>query len=106
MGVVHSISDFRATISYTVPALWVEWPPQTNRIWPRLPKKKPFEKNSGRGGTRGTVIAEPVRGGWEIEKGFRTNFDIERAGSSGRTNLWSEKKPAQLRHDFFPELFP
>jgi len=71
---VHSISDFRATISYTVPALWVESPSPTNRICPRLPEKWPLEKNSGRGGTRGTVIAKHCR---EVasEKSFRTYFD-------------------------------
>jgi hypothetical protein len=74
MGVVHSISDFRATISYTVPALGVESPSSTNRICPRLPKKWPLEKNSCRGGTRGTVIAKHCA---EVgsEKSFRTYFD-------------------------------
>ena len=63
MGMVHSISDFRATISYTVPAPGVECPNSGGRIWPRLPKKKLFGKNSGRCGNSGTVVAKSFRGG-------------------------------------------
>jgi hypothetical protein len=75
--VVHSISDFRATISYTVPALWVESLSPTDRICPRLPKKWPLKKNSYPGGQRGTVIANYCAevGG---EKSFGNYFDIER----------------------------